>query len=356
MELRHLRYFTAVAEHLNYSEAARRLHVAQPAVSQTVLDLEEELGLPLLLRDRRTVRLTAAGETFRREALDILRRQEEAARLARRAARGEVGRLRIGFFSMATALFLPGLVQEYHRRFPTVELTLLELTPAEQLAAFDEDRIDVGFSRALPPKRQEEFQEATVYEDCLHLALPAAHRLVSEYAREPAVPVAQLAREPFVLFHRQGAPALYDEALSLCARAGDFTPQVVNEPGMMLTVVLLVESGLGVLARAGLHPSCDPGGQPGCLQARGPVFQAHRTAAVLAAAGASAAHREGVPGSGGEPTGGHPPDDGNQVPGRARPTSWPQGKQQTFASKLALDCQVSAPSASRKPPPIPPLR
>ena len=79
MELRHLRYFTAVAEHLNYSEASRRIHVAQPAINQTILDLEEELGVRLLLRDRRTVRLTAAGETFRREALEILRRNQERA-------------------------------------------------------------------------------------------------------------------------------------------------------------------------------------------------------------------------------------------------------------------------------------
>src|SRR5271156_4762267 len=98
MELRHLRYFTAVAEHLNYSEASRRIHVAQPAISQTILDLEEELGVRLLIRDRRTVRLTAGGETLRREALEILRRNEEAVRLTKRASSGEIGQLRIGFF------------------------------------------------------------------------------------------------------------------------------------------------------------------------------------------------------------------------------------------------------------------
>src|ERR1700751_3229296 len=127
MELRHLRYFTAVAEHLNFSEASRRIHVAQPSISQTVLDLEDELGVRLLLRDRRTVRLTAAGETFQREALEILRRTEEAVRLTRRASLGEVGRLRIGCFAAANVAFLAGLVQEYHRRFPDVDLTLQDL-------------------------------------------------------------------------------------------------------------------------------------------------------------------------------------------------------------------------------------
>ena len=121
MELRHLRYFTAVAEHLNYSETSRRIHVAQPPISQTIIDLEEELGVRLLLRDRRTVRPTAAGETFRREALEILRRNQEAVRLTKRASLGEIGQLRIGFFGAAMAAFLPGLVQEYHRHFPDVE-------------------------------------------------------------------------------------------------------------------------------------------------------------------------------------------------------------------------------------------
>jgi DNA-binding transcriptional LysR family regulator len=158
MELRHLRYFTAVAEHLNYSEASRRIHVAQPAISQTILDLEEELGVRLLLRDRRTVRLTA-GETFRREALDILRRNQEAVRLTKRASLGEIGQLRIGFFGAAMAAFLPGLVQEYYRRFPDVDLTLREMTSQQQLEAFDEGQLDVGFSRPLPAERSKEFHE-----------------------------------------------------------------------------------------------------------------------------------------------------------------------------------------------------
>ena len=110
MELRHLRYFTAVGQYLNYSEASRRLHVAQPALSQTVLDLEEELKVKLLLRTKRTVQLTAAGTAFLREAEEILRRAIEAGHLAQRAARGEVGALGIGFFGAASGPILPALV------------------------------------------------------------------------------------------------------------------------------------------------------------------------------------------------------------------------------------------------------
>jgi DNA-binding transcriptional LysR family regulator len=228
MELRHLRYFTAVAEHLNYSEASRRIYVAQPAISQTILDLEAELGVRLLLRDRCTVRLTAAGETLRREALEILRRTEEAVRLTRRASLGEVGRLRIGCFAAANVAFLAGLVQEYHRRFPNVDLTLHDLRPTQQLEAFDQGQLDVGFSRPLPAERRKAFHEELVYTDYLYLVLPSAHPLTRNLAGDGTISIKRLSAERFVLLHRQRAPGLYDEVLALCRRAGNFSPQVVQ--------------------------------------------------------------------------------------------------------------------------------
>ena len=251
MELRHLRYFTAVAEHLSFSEASRRIHVAQPSISQTVLDLEDELGVRLLFRDRRTVRLTAAGQTFRREALEVLRRNEQAVHLTKRASSGEIGQLRIGFFGSAVAAFLPALVQEYHRRFPDVELTLLELTNPQQLEAFDQGRLDIGFSRPLPAERSKEFHEELVYTDYLHLALPSGHPLTQNLADDRTVSIKRLSAERFVLLARQAAPELYDEKLAFCRRAGNFSPQVVNEPDRTSTVLLLVESGIGVSIVAG---------------------------------------------------------------------------------------------------------
>ena len=241
MELRHLRYFAAVAQYLNYSEASRRLHVAQPAISQTILDLEDELGVKLLLRTKRSVQLTAAGTTFLREAEEILRRSTEAQRAAQRAARGEVGALGIGFFGTASAPILPVLVQTFRRKFPDVELRLYELNPDQQLAAFDEGRIDLGFSRPLPPDRRFELEEELVYTDHLVIALPAIHRL----AKQKTIRLKSLAGDPFVQFHRQGAPGLFDEVVGCCRRAG-FSPRIVNEPNFMATVMTLVESGLGV--------------------------------------------------------------------------------------------------------------
>ena len=247
MELRHLRYFIAVAQHLNYSEASRRLHVAQPAISQTILDLEEELGVKLLLRTKRSVQLTAAGSTFLREAEDILLRAGEAKRLAQRAARGEVGSLGIGFFGTAAAPILPSLVQSYRRKFPDVELQLYELNPDQQLAAFDEGRIHLGFSRPLPADLRSEFEEEVVYIDQLVVALRETHPLI----KQKVVRLKSLAGEPFVQFHRRGAPGLFDEVIATCRRAG-FSPRIINEPNFMATVMTLVESGLGV----SLIPRC----------------------------------------------------------------------------------------------------
>jgi DNA-binding transcriptional LysR family regulator len=241
MELRHLRYFVAVARHLNYSEASRRLHVAQPAISQTILDLEDELGVKLLLRTRRSVQLTAAGTTFLRESEEILGRSVEAQRLAQRAARGEMGALGIGFFGTASAPILPMLVQAFRSKFPDVELRLYDLNPDQQLAAFDEGQIDLGFSRPLPPDRRSEFDEEVVYTDRLVIALPAIHRL----AQQKIIRLKSLSAEPFVQFHRQGAPGLFDEVVGCCRRDG-FSPRIVNEPNFMPTVITLVESGLGV--------------------------------------------------------------------------------------------------------------
>jgi DNA-binding transcriptional LysR family regulator len=247
MELRHLRYFVGVAHHLNYSEASRRLHVAQPAISQTILDLEEELGIKLLHRTKRTVQLTTAGAVFLGEAEQILRHATEAAQVARRAALGEVGSLGIGFFGTASSPFLPSLVQSYRQKFPDVQLRLHEMTPDQQLAAFDAGQIDLGFSRKLPPDRRAEFEEENVYTDQLGVALSPIHRL----ARERIVRLKELASEQFVQFHRKGARTLFDEVIAVCRRAG-FSPTIVNEPDFMATVLTLVESGLCV----SVVPSC----------------------------------------------------------------------------------------------------
>jgi DNA-binding transcriptional LysR family regulator len=247
MELRHLRYFLAVAQHLNFSEASRRLNVAQPAISQTILDLEEELGLKLLMRTHHSVQLTAAGNAFMQEAAEIVRRSESAKTVAQRAEKGEVGSLNIGFMPCAIAPILPGLIAEYSRRFPNVEIFLHEMTLMQQFKALHERSINIGFTRSIPLQPAKEFNSECLYDDRLEIALPITHRL----AKRKVVELKSLAKESFVQFHRLGAPALFDEVIATCRRAG-FSPNIISEPELMSSVMLFIESGLGV----SLVPGC----------------------------------------------------------------------------------------------------
>lgn len=160
MELRHLRYFVAVVQSKGYREASRRLHIAQPAISQTVTNLEEELGLSLFSRAKRAAQLTPEGEIFYAETLRTLSQAETAVNTAKRAAKGEIGRLSIGFLGSATYAFLPELVRKYKAQFAGVELTLQELTPLQQEVAFDRGEIEIGFTRTLSAEQHRVFSSA----------------------------------------------------------------------------------------------------------------------------------------------------------------------------------------------------
>jgi DNA-binding transcriptional LysR family regulator len=246
MELRHLRYFTAVVQWRGYREAAKRLHIAQPAISQTVADLEHELDLKLFSRAGRKVQLTPEGEVFYAEAVRTLGQAESAIDTAKRAARGEIGKLSIGFMGASTYPFLPELVRSYRAQYPGVKLTLQELTPGQQEIAFDKELIDVGFTRTPTGQRSKIFTWRCLYHDPMVAVLPSSIEMKTKRLQ-----VADLANERFILFHREGAPTLYDMITRMCNDAG-FSPKVENEPNMMQTVLSLVEAGEGVA----IVPAC----------------------------------------------------------------------------------------------------
>jgi len=162
MELRHLRYFTAVVECKGYREASRRLHIAQPSISQAVSDLEDELGLKLFSRTGRNARLRPEGEIFYADAVRILQLSETAVLTAKRAAQGKVGRLSIGFIGSATLSFLPDLIRRYKLEYPHVKLVLHDLYPVEMDKACDRGEIDVAITRALPPERRKNRQTRVI--------------------------------------------------------------------------------------------------------------------------------------------------------------------------------------------------
>jgi DNA-binding transcriptional LysR family regulator len=238
MELRHLRYFTAVVESKGYREASRRLHIAQPSISEAVSDLEDELGLKLFLRTHRNARLTPEGEIFYADAVRILQQAETAILTAKRAAQGKVGRLSIGFIGSATLSFLPDLIRRYKLEYPNVKLVLHDLYPVELDQAWDRGEIDIAITRSL--EHSKNLQSRVLLRDPLVAVLPRSRKLKSKKIR-----LTDLANERFILFHRKGAPAVFDTIVGACRSQG-FSPRVENEPNSMQTILSLVEAEEGV--------------------------------------------------------------------------------------------------------------
>ncbi len=241
MELRHLRYFLAVAEAGTFTQAALRVGIGQPPLSQQIQALERELGTALFHRTHSGATLTEAGEAFLVEVRRVLADVERAAETPRRIARGESGRLRLGF--TASAAFnpvVPSLIRDFRRQWPQVELLLEETNTAGLLADLGSGRLDAAFIRysvATPP----ELRLLKFPDEPMKIAVPAAHPLA---ARERA-PLAALAGEPFILFPRSFGTSLYDEILAACRQAG-FSLRITQEAPQMSSIVNLVAAELGV--------------------------------------------------------------------------------------------------------------
>lgn len=240
MELRHLRYFTAVVQWKGYREAARHLFIAQPSLSQAVSDLEEELGLKLFSREGRVARLTPEGQVFYEEAMKTLAQAETAVATAQRAAKGEIGRLGIGLIGAATCMFLPELLRKYKARYPGVVLHLEEDVPKGQDIAFDRGEIDIGFTRVFTADRQSSFSTRVVLREPLLVALPKTRKVKAKRIR-----IADLASERFVIFQRSSSPVAFDTIIRVCNDQG-FSPKLHNELNNMQTVLATVEADEGV--------------------------------------------------------------------------------------------------------------
>ena len=239
MELRHLRYFLAVAEELHFGRAAARLGIAQPPLSQQIRQLEQELGVTLFHRTKRRVEITPAGQAFSEEVRQVFAQAERAVSTARRAGRGEIGQLDIGFAPSADLDILPRVLRVWNARFPAVEIDLHPMLPSAQTEALRDGRIHIGFVRL--PLEESGLVVETIQREPLLAVLPAGHPL----ARRARVRLAQLADDRMIMFPRRMAPGYYDLLISMCRSAG-FTPRVLGEPGSIPTNLGLVSAGLGV--------------------------------------------------------------------------------------------------------------
>lgn len=245
IELRHLRYFVAVAEELHFGRAAKRLHLAQPPLSQQIRRLEEMLGYPLFTRTSRQVKLTSAGELFLDRARSTLRKVQEDVEIARSAGRGELGFLSVGFIGTGMLTSLPAMLGHYRRRHPRLNLQLRESYTAGVVQALLQGTVDVGFLR--DSGFIEGLQIETLFSEPFISVLPKGHRL----AKRETFSAAELRNEPFVFFSPMVGSRAHQKTVSICEEHG-FRPHVVQEAPQWLTILRLVGAGLGVT----IAPAC----------------------------------------------------------------------------------------------------
>lgn len=240
MELRHLRYFVAVAQTHNFTRAAEILGISQPPLSQQILRLEREIGLPLLRRLTRGVELTEAGEAFYQDACQILELTGHALEKAKGIARGISGRLSLGFASSVafhTGVFT--LLRDFQAGYPEMTLTTREQNMASLMHDLQEGLLDAAFVR-LPCESSKAFNLKVIASEKMLVALPPGHSL----AGEATVSLEQLADDALILFPQEVAPSLYELIISACLRAG-FQPKTAQQAPQIASAIGRVASGVG---------------------------------------------------------------------------------------------------------------
>lgn len=239
IELRHLRYFLAVAEDLHFGQAAKRLHIAQPPLSQQIRQLERMLGHELFVRTSRSVKLTQAGEVLVERARRTLAKVQEDVEAVQRVGRGEDGSLTVGFVESAILSRLPAVLGRYRAVYPKVQLRLHEFHTRQLVDALRNGLVDAGLARDAGP--EDWLQVEPVVIEPYILVVPVGHRL----AQQESVSWARLKDEPLVFFERSAGQKAWDRTMENFARYG-FQPNVVQEAEQWLTVLRLVGAGLGV--------------------------------------------------------------------------------------------------------------
>jgi LysR family transcriptional regulator, benzoate and cis,cis-muconate-responsive activator of ben and cat genes len=241
LEVRHLRSFQAVAEELSFSRAARRLNLAQPALSRAVKQLEHELGAEVLERTRHSVRLTPAGMVLLRESAALLQHVEEMAGRVRRTAAGEEGELRLGYIGPPTQPFLGRLLREYRERYPRVAIHLEERTPERVWEMVAKGRLSAALTRPVLVHAALGLRTVILHEERLGVVVPADHPL----AKRGSVPWTALAHEALIVLARREGMSLHDAVIAGCRQAG-FTPRFAHTPSLIGTVMSYVEAGAGI--------------------------------------------------------------------------------------------------------------
>jgi DNA-binding transcriptional LysR family regulator len=241
MEIRHLRYFVAVADELSFTRAAAHLHVAQSAVSSQIQDLENEVGVALLERSSRQVELTMAGKTFLEDARQLLQNLEVAVKQARRIGKAGYGVLGVGFIGAQSHEWMPSVLRRFRQKYPGVEVSLSEMVASQQLEALLARKLDVGLIGPIEGKPPPGLVYQCIAEEAPVVAVSSDHR----FAGVPELELEMVKDEPFVLTSRDNSPNYRAWILRICQEAG-FTPNVVHEVDRARTGVQYVAAGFGI--------------------------------------------------------------------------------------------------------------
>ena len=239
LELRHFRYFLAVAEELHYRKAAERLFISQPGLSRQIKQMEAVLETQLFIRDKKKVRLTPSGVYLKKELEQTMAHIERAIKQAKLMGEGQLGELRIGFLGSAMQKVIPKMLLKLKKRFPQIHTSLEELSNRAQLNAILKDQLDIAFVRL--SKVPKGLRIRPVFEDTFSLVLPKAHPITNANFKG----MHQLAKEHFILFSQDYSPQYYDTVMSICEDAG-FEPKISHKSVHAQTIFKLVENGLGI--------------------------------------------------------------------------------------------------------------
>ncbi|KAB3535389.1 LysR family transcriptional regulator [Alkaliphilus pronyensis] len=241
MDIRQLRYFIAVAEHLSFTEASKQLFIAQSAVSQQIADLEKKIGVQLFTRNKRSVRLTNAGEVLLKEAIGLVNKSEEAIEKTRQADLGIIGNLKAGFIGYTEKDFLPYLIREFRRNYPKVELQLNQLNHGLLIEGLKNGELDVGFTLSFGVDNIGGLKSKHIFTETISVVMHCDHPL----ADKKSISLSALADESFIVLNRHESPQGFNKTLLMCTNNG-FNPNIVSEPKLIQTVLLLVDSGMGI--------------------------------------------------------------------------------------------------------------
>ncbi len=239
MDLRHLKYFIAVAEELNIGRASQRLYISQPHLTRQIQQLEEELNVQLLLRTPKGVELTQAGEMFLKEARNIRSLMEQGIERTKRTSQGKMGRLDIGILGTGILHAIPQILRQFRDTHPEVKVVLHTMSKAEQVEALQQKRISIGFHRM--PLIIPDIENLLIVNEKLYLAVNEDHPL----SQQESVSFMELAKQPIVLFPTEARPNFVDKVIELCRNKG-FVPEISQLVGDVFTGVALVAGGFGI--------------------------------------------------------------------------------------------------------------